>query len=716
MRVMILAAGLGTRLRPLTLTTPKCLVPIHGKPLLDYWFELLFPDDLAAGEITRARINTSYLAEAVRRHMAASPWRNRVELVHEEGLLGTGGTVLANEAFFADAPFMVVHGDNLTRFDVAAFIDRHRRRPAGAEITMMTFATDVPTSCGIVELDERGLVVGFHEKVENPPGNQANAAVYIFEPTVLAFMRSLGRPVIDISTEVIPAFLGRITTFSNTLYHRDIGSMESLQKAHEDYPAETLRLASTRRVLHPVLLSGGSGVRLWPMSRERLPKQVLNLTSERSMIQETALRVAAAPRFAPPLVICNEEHRFVIAEHLREAGIVPTDIVLEPVGRNTAMAVAVAALRIGAVDPGALMLILPADHLIRDLPAFHDAVDRAAEAAAAGHMVTFGISPTGPETGYGYIRRGGGVAGCEGTFRVAAFVEKPSRAVAETYVNGGAHYWNSGMFLFPVAKVLGELERFAPKVLAAARQAVAGALPAYDFFRLDAKAFESAPSISIDYAVMEHTESAVVVPAEFGWTDIGTWAALWAVSAKDEDGNVQVGDVIGRNNRDCYIRSEGPLTAVLGIENAVIVVTDDAVMVAARDRVGELKLMVDELKRLGRAELVTHQKVHRPWGYYRSLHTGDRFQVKRLTVNPGASLSLQFHYHRAEHWVVVSGTALVTCGEEKRLVRENESIFVPLGVPHRLENPGQLPLNLIEVQSGAYLGEDDIVRLSEGGV
>ena len=473
-----------------------------------------------------------------------------------------------------------------------------------------------------------------------------------------------------------------------------------------------MTLPSDRRMLHPVLLSGGAGVRLWPMSRERFPKQLLNLTSDRSMIQQTASRVADAARFAPPMVICNEEHRFVIAEQLREAAIVPSAIVLEPVGRNTAMAVAVAALRIGATDADALMLILPADHLIRDLPAFRAAVERAAAAAALGGMVTFGIEPTGPETGYGYIRRGGAVAGLEGTYRVDAFVEKPSRAVAETYIEGGGYSWNSGMFLFPVAGVLTELERHAPAVLAAARLAVAGAATDLDFFRLDAAAFQAAPSISIDYAVMERTSEAVVVPAEFGWTDIGTWSALWEVSAKDADGSVLVGDVISQDSRNCYIRSEGPLTAVLGIEDAVIVVTDDAVMVAARDRVGEIKLVADELKRRGRAELVNHRKVHRPWGYYRSLHTGDRFQVKRLTINPGARLSLQLHYHRAEHWVVVSGTALVTRGDEQRLVRENESIFIPLGVPHRLENPGQLPLNLIEVQSGAYLGEDDIVRLS----
>ena len=467
------------------------------------------------------------------------------------------------------------------------------------------------------------------------------------------------------------------------------------------------------RKIHPVLLSGGAGVRLWPMSRERFPKQLLNLTSDRSMIQETALRVADPARFAPPLVICNEEHRFVIAEQLREAAIAPAGIMLEPVGRNTAAAVAVAALRIAASEPEALMLVLPADHLIRDVPAFRAVVDVAARAAEAGHLVTFGIKPTAPETGYGYIRSGAEMPGLAGAFEVAAFVEKPSRAKAQHYIDSGDHFWNSGMFLFPVAKVLAELERFEPLVLEACRRAIAGAVADLDFQRLEAVSFRASPSTSIDYAVMERTEGAVVVPADIGWTDVGAWSALWEVGAKDGDGNVRIGDVLSHDSRNCYIRSEGALIAALGIEDLIVVATDDVVMVAARDRVAEIKTLVEELKRQGRAEPVSHRKVHRPWGFYQSIHAGDRFQVKRLTVNPGAQLSLQLHYHRAEHWVVVNGTALVTRGEEQLLLRENESVFIPLGTAHRLENPGRVPLNLIEVQSGAYLGEDDIVRLGD---
>ncbi|HYD31457.1 MAG TPA: mannose-1-phosphate guanylyltransferase/mannose-6-phosphate isomerase [Azospirillaceae bacterium] len=469
---------------------------------------------------------------------------------------------------------------------------------------------------------------------------------------------------------------------------------------------------ATRRIV-PLILSGGAGSRLWPLSREHYPKQLLNLCSERSMIQDTARRVGNGARFAPPLVICNQEHRFIIAEQLRQIGINPGAIVLEPIGRNTAAAVAVAAVMAVEEDPDSLLLVLPADHLIRDTQAFLSAVEPAAAAAAQGCLVTFGITPTAPETGYGYIRRGAAAPGLAGVFKVDRFVEKPKRDVAEKYLAEGSYSWNSGMFLFPAGKFLSELERFEPAVLAAVRQAIADGRRDLDFLRLDENAFAASPGISVDYAVMERTDSAVVIPCEMGWTDVGAWSALWDVADKDTDGNVCLGDVMMEDAGNCYVRTEGPLTAVVGLDDAVVVVTDDAVLVAARDKVQDVKTVVERLRAQGRREPLTHSKVHRPWGFYQSVHTGDRFQVKRLTVAPGAKLSLQKHYHRAEHWVVVNGTALVTRNDEQILVRENESVYIPLGAVHRLENPGKVPLSLIEVQSGAYLGEDDIVRLED---
>jgi len=463
----------------------------------------------------------------------------------------------------------------------------------------------------------------------------------------------------------------------------------------------------------PVLLSGGAGVRLWPMSRELYPKQLLNLCSDKSMLQETALRAADRDRFAAPIVVCNHEHRFIIAEQLRQAGVTPGAIVLEPSARNTAAACAVGALRAVAEDPDSLILVLPADHLIRDLPAFAQAVERAVPAAAAGRLVTFGITPTGPETGYGYIRRGMAFADQPGVHRVAAFVEKPEREVAERYVADGEHCWNSGMFLFPAAKLIEELDRYAPSVLGAARAAMEQGKTDLDFFRLDADAFAQAPSISIDHAVMEHTDDAAVVTCDIGWADVGGWAALWEVGVKDGDGNVIHGDGVTHDARNCYIRSEGQLTAVLGLDDVVVVSTGDAVLVAARDKVQDVKALVERLRRDGRTEPVMHRQVHRPWGAFQSIHAGERYQVKCLTVTPGARLSLQKHYHRAEHWVVVKGTALVTRGEEQLLVYENESVYLPMGTVHRLENPGKVPLHLIEVQSGSYLGEDDIVRIED---
>lgn len=464
----------------------------------------------------------------------------------------------------------------------------------------------------------------------------------------------------------------------------------------------------------PVLLSGGAGSRLWPLSRELYPKQFLNLCSDdRSMVQETALRVACSGRFTAPMVICNQEHRFLIAEQFRQAGIAAGPIVLEPMGRNTAAACAVAALKVLEAHEDALILVLPADHLIRDVDAFHKAVATAARAAEDGHLVTFGITPTAPETGYGYIRRGAAIAGHDGTYRVAAFVEKPAREKAERYLADGEHVWNSGMFLFPARRLLVEMERYAPAVLAASREALARGVSDLDFFRLDAEAFAAAPGISIDYAVMERTDVAAVVPCEMGWTDVGAWSALWDIRDKDADGNVLIGDVVTEGARSCYVHSNTVLTAVVGIENAVVVTTDDAVLVADKGRVQDVKAIVERLKRDGRGEALSHRIVHRPWGSYQTLHSGSRFQVKCLTVSPGSRLSLQKHHHRAEHWVVVSGTALVTRDGEEILLRENESVYIPLGAVHRLENPGKIPLQMIEVQSGSYLGEDDIVRLDD---
>ncbi|KAA0593802.1 mannose-1-phosphate guanylyltransferase/mannose-1-phosphate guanylyltransferase/mannose-6-phosphate isomerase [Azospirillum lipoferum] len=479
----------------------------------------------------------------------------------------------------------------------------------------------------------------------------------------------------------------------------------------------------------PVLLSGGTGSRLWPLSRELYPKQFLPLCSDRTMLQDTALRVSAQSSskgpsstqpssgaeavFSAPLVICNQEHRFLAAEQLRQSRCTPRGIILEPAGRNTAAACALAALAVTAEDPDALLLILPADHEIRDAEAFRRAVAIAARAAQAGRLVTFGITPTRPETGYGYIRRGHSMDEADGAYNVAAFVEKPSLEVAERYLAEGTYAWNSGMFLFPAARLLAELERHAPAVLAACREALDQGSKDLDFFRLDAAAFAKAPSISIDYAVMERTDRAAVVPCEIGWTDVGAWSALWDVGNKDGEGNVVVGDVLLEGARDCYVRSDNHLTAVVGVENAVVVVVDDAVLVADRSQAQDVKRIVDRLKAEGRSESVSHRRVHRPWGSYQSLHTGDRFQVKSLTIAPGSRLSLQKHHHRAEHWVVVNGTALVTRGEEQVMVYENQSIYIPIGTVHRLENPGKVPLTIIEVQSGSYLGEDDIVRLED---
>ncbi|WP_288469352.1 mannose-1-phosphate guanylyltransferase/mannose-6-phosphate isomerase [uncultured Stenotrophomonas sp.] len=459
--------------------------------------------------------------------------------------------------------------------------------------------------------------------------------------------------------------------------------------------------------IQPVILSGGSGTRLWPLSREAYPKQFLPLAGELTMLQATWQRVAPLAARGP-LVIANEEHRFVAAEQLQQVGAEPAAIILEPVGRNTAPAIAVAALEATRDGADALLLVLPSDHVITDEAAFRSAVQAAASAADAGKLVTFGIVPTGPETGYGYINAADG----QGVRAVERFVEKPDLETATGYVSSGQYYWNSGMFLFKASRYLQELERFQPEMLARSRQAWQQARRDADFTRLDRDAFTAVPSDSIDYAVMEKTADAVVIPLDAGWNDVGSWTALRDVSQQDGDGNAHQGDVIAIDCRNTYAYAQR-LVALVGLDDVIVVETDDAVLVGKADRMQEVKTVVAKLKAEGRSEATWHRKVYRPWGAYDSIDNGERFQVKRITVKPGGTLSLQMHHHRAEHWIVVSGTAEVTRGSEVILLSENQSTYIPLGVTHRLRNPGKLPLELIEVQSGSYLGEDDIVRFED---
>ncbi len=465
--------------------------------------------------------------------------------------------------------------------------------------------------------------------------------------------------------------------------------------------------------IFPVILCGGSGSRLWPMSRQLLPKQFLPLVSERTMLQETVARLRGLSGAGPPTVVSNGEHRFLVAEQLRAIGAPPRKQILEPVGRNTAPAVAVAALALEKSDPDAVMLVLPADHLIRDVETFHVAVLKAAAAARAGFLATFGIRPDHAATGYGYIQGGEPIAGHESVFRVARFVEKPDAAAARRFLKDGTFAWNSGMFVLGARRYLEELGRYAPGILGACRAAWEKAATDLDFVRLDQSAFAACPADSIDYAVMEKTDAAAVVPVDIGWSDVGSWATLWEVGEKDAYGNVLRGDVHVQATESSYIRAEKRLVSVLGLSDVVVVETDDAVLIASKDEAQNVKDIVGKLDAANRTEHLSHRRVYRPWGYYESIDAGSRFQVKRIMVNPGAALSLQMHHHRAEHWVVVSGTAKVTRGEEVSLLAENESTFIPIGVKHRLENPGKVPLHLIEVQSGTYLGEDDIVRFED---
>lgn len=464
--------------------------------------------------------------------------------------------------------------------------------------------------------------------------------------------------------------------------------------------------------IHPVILSGGSGSRLWPVSRQLFPKQLLPLVSDRSMIQETASRVSG-PGFEAPLVICNEEHRFIIAEQFREISIPPRHLVLEPVGRNTAPAAAVAALMVQRLDTDAIVLLLPSDHVIDDTEKFHAAITAAIAAARRGALVTFGIKPATPETGFGYIRTGAPYPACEDCYQVDRFVEKPDFSTAQSFLADGGYFWNSGMFLFQAKSFLEDLGAFKPDILAACEAAIKGMSEDLDFLRLDRAAFEQAQSISIDHAVMEHTSKAACVPFDTGWNDVGSWSALWDMGGKDEDGNVIKGESVLRDTHNSYIRSDGPLIAAVGVEDMIIIATDDAFLITPREKSQDVRAIVDELKERGRSEYLHHTKVYRPWGYYQSIDTGPGYQVKHIFVKPGAKLSLQRHRQRAEHWVVLKGTARVTRGEDILTLEENESIDIPLGAIHSLENPTDTPLRIIEVQAGSYLGEDDIERFED---
>lgn len=465
--------------------------------------------------------------------------------------------------------------------------------------------------------------------------------------------------------------------------------------------------------LIPVVLSGGAGTRLWPLSRELYPKQLLPLVGEHTMLQDTLLRLQGLST-AAPIVVCNEAHRFLVAEQLRAVDCAPQAIVLEPVGRNTAPAIALAAHAAIAASAGGddpLLLVLPADHVIADREAFHGAVRLAVQAGLAGGLVCFGVVPHRPETGYGYIRRGDPLPA--GGWRIARFVEKPERARAEEFLASGEYYWNSGMFLFGARRYLAELQRLAPDIAGACERAFGTAQRDLDFTRVAKDAFEACRSESIDYAVMEKATDAAVVPIDAGWSDVGSWSSLHEACLKDEDGNVIHGDVLAEQTRNSYLYSGSRLVAVVGLDDHVVIETKDAVLVAPRDRVQDVKSLVTRIRSAGRSEHALHREVFRPWGSYDSLDSGERFQVKRLTVRPGGVLSLQLHHRRAEHWVVVSGTARITRGDEVFMLGENQSTYIGIGVKHRIENPGTVPLHIIEVQSGDYLGEDDIVRFED---
>ena len=460
----------------------------------------------------------------------------------------------------------------------------------------------------------------------------------------------------------------------------------------------------------PIIMAGGTGSRLWPLSRQLNPKQFLKLCGDSTLLQQTISRLDGLEASAPA-IICNEDHRFMVAEQLRQLTVEDASILLEPVGRNTAPAIALAALNATQSGQDPVLLVLAADHYMADEAAFRQAVHAAAQFAEQNKLATFGIVPTHPETGYGYIQRGDSLT--NSGFKVARFVEKPDLVTAQGYLAGGDYYWNSGMFMFKASAYLKELAEFRPDILDVCKKSLEAGQKDLDFIRLDAATFTQCPEDSIDYAVMEKTQEGVVVPLDAGWSDIGSWSALWKIGDKDEQGNVCKGDVLALGTHNSLIHAEHKLVATLGVDDLVVVETKDAVLVAHKDRVQDVKKVVEALKNDGRHEHMNHREVYRPWGIFDSIDNGNRYQVKRITVKPGAKLSVQLHHHRAEHWIVVSGTAMVTNGEKQFLVTENQSTYIPVGQVHCLENPGVIPLELIEVQSGSYLGEDDIVRLKD---